>query len=90
MTDALVTLRNRDTGETRTIEDEVFDTERPLDIIESCLVWQWTEGNYGCQCNRMLLGWEIDDVECADDGGIIELVSIVFDGRTIYPEKEEA
>ena len=42
-----VPIRNNDTGETRVYQsDEEWDEGT---------VYQWSEGNYGCDCNRALL-----------------------------------
>lgn len=56
-----VLLRNNDTGEERWVNHEL--------PWESHSHFMWTEGNYGCDCNRHLFferakGREPDDDEC--------------------------
>ena len=46
---------NRETKEVRLFEDDW--TDRPgEDVVErnGDMLYQWTEGNYGCDCNRAL------------------------------------
>lgn len=75
-----VTMRNNETGEVR-------DFEQDLEWHDSSHFW-WTEGNYGCDCNRYLV-WndypdEDDDTPCGHtlftvlhatfpDGKVIEI-----------------
>ncbi len=42
-----------------------------------CFNYQWTEGNNGCDCNRMIFmyGWEDETRPCST--GLIEVVKIV-------------
>ena len=43
-----VHIRNNATGETRIYRDDFSGSDEPFDV------WQWTDGNYGCDCNRSL------------------------------------
>ena len=48
MADIKITIRRNSSGETRVYSDAyVWDEEEHL-------VYQWTDGNYGCDCNRAI------------------------------------
>lgn len=56
-----VEIRNNETGEIRI-------KEMNLEWSDGSLFW-WTEGNFGCDCNReMQFGTdkEFDDIECGE------------------------
>jgi hypothetical protein len=70
-------LRDSRDGFTRTLSSEVPDwTER------EAVVYLWTDGNWGCDCNRSRFLYEDDDdprhLSCSDDN-IIELVNLTFE-----------
>lgn len=53
-----VSIRNPD-GVVRKFEDDYEweddrDPDADLPTATSKAIWQWTEGNYGCDCNRAL------------------------------------
>lgn len=84
MTPCTIMLRNNATGEVRAI---------PEDNAWSEIEFLWTEGNFGCDCNRDLL-WhragniltedEIDEpCHCGD--GAFTIVSVVSEP----PEKDD-
>jgi hypothetical protein len=61
-----VTMRKNETGEVRAIDQD-------LEWHDSSLYW-WTDGNFGCDCNRHI-HWlyaegkrpeDIDDIDCGD------------------------
>ena len=65
-----ITLRHRDTGESRAIVEEYESMDVALRL--------WQQGNYSCDCNRALFysGWD-HDLPCNEDGhNVIELVSV--------------
>lgn len=41
-------IQNPETGEVREYRDDSYDWEDD----RSALYFQWTDGNYGCDCNR--------------------------------------
>ncbi len=51
MTTYMAYLRDTVTGDAKA---HVFEYPYELDS----LIWQWTDGNYGCDCNRSLFLWE--------------------------------
>jgi hypothetical protein len=56
-----VTLRDTRTGFTGTYSDEYPD-DYPIPV----LVYLWTDGNYGCDCNRINFLYDDDrDLPCA-------------------------
>lgn len=70
MMGAWVEIRNNATGEVRRYRDEYFNSPG------SASVYLWTDGNYGCDCNRSMFfaraGNEAEDddepdVECGDE-----------------------
>jgi len=68
-----VLIRKNDIGESRWFDaGDSYDNE----------LWQWTEGNYSCDCNRALFwaraGNEDDiDIDCSD--GRFTAVVVVFE-----------
>ena len=65
-------------------DQELWDHLDPP-ATDDNIVWQWTEGNCSCQCNRMSRGFGIE-AECDYSGGDVQLVSIIRDGRILYEE----
>jgi len=51
-------IRRTSDGEVRTY-DENYTVDDPID----CAVYQWTLGNYGCDCNRRLFWMRADGQE---------------------------
>jgi len=78
-------LRNVETGESRLYE-EVFDWSE-----ESQMLFQWTQGNYSCDCNRGLFLYNWDDakeVECSGHDNTIALDAITReDGTSVDMEQ---
>jgi hypothetical protein len=74
-------LRNTITGETGVYEDSCDYADLGL------LLYQWADGNYGCDCNRSLFLYGDDETKhlpCGDD--VIALDRIVGeDGSEIDP-----
>lgn len=78
-----VTLSSKDRPYTFTPD---YDYDEPYAAL-----WMWTEGNYGCDCNKSIhiqqhchngFHW----MEC---GELINLVSVVAeDGTRVYPEPD--
>jgi hypothetical protein len=64
-----------------------WDTERNADHQ---VTHMYTEGNYGCDCNRSDFIREVDEtfpeMECGDS---IELVSIKEEERQVWPEQTD-
>ena len=55
--DYKIYLRDTITGESYVFFEDCVHG----DYTEENLLWQWTEGNYGCDCNRFIfLRWETD------------------------------
>lgn len=50
------------------------------------LVFMWEDGNYACDCNRLifLYGVDIDDAKCSN--GMIACLSLKVDGAEVYSE----
>lgn len=59
--------------------------------MERAIEWIWTEGNYGCDCNRFLfISYEHDDYPGTEDedgwfpcGRTVKLVSLGLDGKDL-------
>ena len=67
-------LKDRHTGE---IKDYVYES------TNDNIAWQWTEGNYSCDCNRSIAfyGLTLDNkavLSCSGDENRIELVSLRY------------
>lgn len=75
-------IRRVSTQEVRVIDDSCWDFEHDDENI----IWQWTEGNNGCDCNRLILGWDekMESVQCGECE--TELIAIFKNGKQIYPE----
>ena len=72
MAHVVVKLRDTETGDEASYE---YDVPDDADVIES-QEFMWHEGNYSCDCNRMLflargLGREDPDVSCGDNRVVI-------------------
>lgn len=76
----LITIRKNSTGEQRQYAD---DQEWDGNFI-------WSEGNFGCDCNRHLFFERASGKECDDDFpcGTTEytVISIIRDGEVLYEE----
>ena len=71
-------LRDAVTGDTRVYEKEHEESDG--------VIYHWTEGNYGCDCNRSLLLWEWSEenaLECSRDKNRVRLDKLVIDGDEI-------
>lgn len=73
-------LRHRDSGLERRY---VHELDSPAQAQ-----WMWTEGNYGCDCNRSLFLYGVppDDpleLPCSRGEPTIELIELVVDGEQI-------
>ena len=64
----LIALKDTVTGDRRTVEFEYAEERVDAEENDRLLVYLWTEGNYGCDCNRSLKLWELDLAE--DDNGL--------------------
>ena len=62
--DVMVTLRRVSDGLERTFSDDSVWLDD--DGIPSC--YQWTDGNYGCDCNREIFFERAAGVEVLDEG----------------------
>ena len=80
-------LRNNQTGEVREIQEQ-----GSWDEDGSPTEYMWTDGNYGCDCNRLLF-WlraknedepDFEDLECGEGG--FSIVSVVENGISVYSE----
>jgi hypothetical protein len=75
-------------------EHEDFDSpeaypehEHNVELIQ----FQWTDGNYGCDCNRALFfayaaGEEDPDVACDEGGYSVQIVEV--GGRVLYQDED--
>ena len=80
-----VAIKQVATGKVVRYSDDSWKRERYRDIDHAydCVNFMFTDGNYGCDCNRELLfyrngeGVEPEDVECGRDA---YLVNVKFDG----------
>jgi len=85
--DSVVHIRDNETGEVRQYEDEQI--WRDGDVC----AFIWSEGNFGCDCNRQLFFWraagepEHDDYECGHSKFSVRIINPV-DGSVIYDEWE--
>lgn len=57
------------------------------------VLFMWTEGNFGCDCNKSLFiqrqcDDDFPDRDCGDDIALVSLVA--EDGTTLYPEPDPA
>lgn len=41
-------------GEVRTFEDDTDWTDTDTGTAAEHAIWQWTDGNFGCDCNRAM------------------------------------
>lgn len=57
----IVAIRKNDTGEIHLYND-LFEYDN-----EDCMIWQYTEGNFGCDCNRELFWYRADGIETIDN-----------------------
>lgn len=74
-----VTLRRNSDGREVSIKRDVG-----LNSDEELVNFMWTEGNWGCDCNRkieflMALGEEVVDEEILCGDGAFDLVSITYE-----------
>ena len=79
-----IAIRDTTTGEVREGDAYTgpgFDPTDPEDVAG--MEWYWTEGNYGCDCNRWLFferaadgDPDIDDAECGE--GRFEIVRALW------------
>lgn len=82
-----VHLLDNSTGERRVYHD---DLERPDTPEEARLTdFQWSDGNYGCDCNRGLFfawaaGEDDPDRECGEERYTVEKIVIHGTDRVIY------
>lgn len=82
----VVRLRNNETGEVR--EQAYGD----LEWNETAVAW-WTEGNFGCDCNRRMQ-WQIAGGEVPDDdppcgeGQYSAICAILPDGTEVLIDEE--
>lgn len=78
-----ISIKDMDTSEIRTYEDE-FDSD---DIVD----WQFSEGNYSCDCNRELFFCRVKDEEenwdrmCTDGDYTVHIVNVET-GDIVYSE----
>lgn len=84
-----VRLRRNSDGEER-----VYFTEFPH--AAETLAFYWTEGNFGCDCNRELAfawaaGIDTDDmdVECWPEGRFTVMELVTEDGRVLVRDDED-
>ena len=83
--DAVVKIRNNQTGESRDYKTQLWDSDYDPGVPN---VFWWEEGNAKCDCNRALFfarvnGEEEPDVPCGDE---LYSVRIYMDGKIIYDE----
>ena len=77
-----VYLRDTRTGEAAVYEDHA-------DLSDNQWLWQWTEGNYGCDCNRFIFlreGTGLDDeMECSigKPANLIVIDKVEKDGESM-------
>lgn len=84
----LCTLRRKSDGKVVEYRDEWT-----LDNLDG-VVYQWTDGNYGCDCNRTLFFArasgedepDMDSLECGDDERFELLKIVTANGLVLYPE----
>jgi len=84
---AIVTLFDPSTGIRVDCKDEYAASISPANFI-----WQWTEGNYGCDCNKRLFmaragapGYSADasiDTDCGE--GIVLEKIVAEDGNVLF------
>lgn len=66
---------------------EVPERERNVELVR----FMWTEGNYGCDCNRALFfahaaGEEDPDVACGE--GLYSVQIVEVGGRVLYQDED--
>ena len=77
-------------------EEEQYDFYEDADDHARSIYYMWTDGNYGCDCNRKLfiervyddVPWEVDEEEFPSCGKEITLVSLTIDDQTWDMEEE--
>ncbi len=84
-----VTIRRNADGQTRTYVDECGVIAYPDGTPNEFL---WSDGNYGCDCNRALLfvrcdGEDDPDIPCSDG---LYSVRLKYKGEVFYDEFEPA
>lgn len=79
---AWVEIRNNATGEVRRYYDDYFNPDP-----ETGSRYIWTEGNYGCDCNRSLFFARAADEEDPEDldceGGVFTAIRAHCDNGTV-------
>lgn len=84
----IYTVRLLDTrdGKEYTHEDEYTNFECDAWDLDGGVVWDWTDGNYSCDCNRSgFVDNALPDLDCNTGDNLIKLLSIVReDGRLIW------
>lgn len=96
----LVRVQIREVATGLTVVDEQtwdFDTGSHWNCPSDGVVWQWTEGNFGCDCNRELffrrLRGEtnpdpIDSLQpCSDDRFVVDWIEV--DGVRLRGDRTE-
>jgi hypothetical protein len=82
-----------------TLKDSVTGYQRDYidswDYSEDGLIFYWTDGNFGCDCNRALALWnwsdEAKDIPCNVEGNRIRLLRIAEQetGHIIHETEQE-
>jgi hypothetical protein len=70
---------------TRDDWDENADYLDGPDELERLVYYMWTDGNYGCDCNRILF-MGLDDPDSEDFppcGDTVKLLSLTLDGKDL-------
>lgn len=86
-------LTDTETGESRTYHDK-FDWQEAaaeLSFAEGAVIYQYTEGNYSCDCNRSLFfyDWEEDKVKpCGNTIRLDKIVNRETDKLIWNPEQQ--
>ena len=79
-----INLRNTLTGETTAYQDD-YEWKK-----EKSMIFQYTEGNYSCDCNRSLFmyNWDEDkELECSMDTNVVVIDKITReDGSEVVIE----
>lgn len=88
MSIVIAKILNPETHEVRAYTDDSYDWEGDTRALE----FQWTDGNYGCDCNRSRFwlragGATEAEVDAAERpcGGRWALVSLTLDGHEVLP-----
>lgn len=80
-----VTIKRRSDGVSRSFDDDFEWTGDEERSATSKAIWQWTEGNFCCDCNRALFfaraAGEPDpaDVPCSENLFLVELRDLATD-----------